>query len=206
LLYLQDMSVDVLKSVLVGICLAAPIGPVLLTVMQKTLSYGKGTGTKAALGCAVMDTVYATLSFIALAFIKGFLEEHKLLVAIIGGCVVIALGVMMMLSDPYSKYRERTASGWAAFWEVALIILTNPGSILYDFTVCTFFGLEARGWDLVPLSLGVFAGEALFWTLIILLFGHLHHRLGKETIVKLSKLSGAVLLVCGIVIMVKGFI
>ena len=200
------MLVDVLKSVLVGICLAAPIGPVVLTVMQKTLSYGRGTGVKAALGCAVMDTVYATLSFIALAFIKGFLEEHKLLVAIIGGCVVIALGVMMMLSNPYSNYRERTASGWAAFWEVALLILTNPGSILYDFTVCTFFGLEAKGWDLAPLTIGVFAGEVLFWALFTLLFGRLHHRLGTETIVKLSKLSGVVLLVCGIVIMVKGFI
>ncbi|MBO4844132.1 MAG: LysE family transporter [Bacteroidales bacterium] len=200
------MIADILKSVLVGICLAAPIGPVVLTVMQKTLSYGRETGVKAALGCAVMDTVYATLSFIALAFIKGFLEEHKLLIAIIGGCVIIALGVIMMLSDPYSNYRERTASGWAAFWEVAFIILTNPGSILYDFTVCTFFGLQAKSWDLIPLALGVFAGEVIFWALFTLLFGRLHSRLGKETIVKLSKLSGVVLLVCGIVIMIKGFI
>ena len=200
------MTADILKSVLVGICLAAPIGPVVLTVMQKTLTYGRGTGAKAALGCAVMDTVYATLSFVVLAFIKGFLDEHKLLLAIVGGLVVIGLGLLMMLSDPYSSFRERSAKGWAAFGEVALIILTNPGSILYDFTVCTFFGLEAKGWDLVPLSLGVFAGELVFWTVFILLFTWLHNRLKKETVVKLSRLAGLVLLVCGIVIFVRGFI
>lgn len=198
--------VDFLKSVLVGICLAAPIGPVVITVMQKSLSYGRNTGFRAAMGCAVMDTVYAVLSFIALAFIKGFLDQHKVLIAVLGGCVVLALGIIMFLSDPYKNYRSEKETGNKAFWQVALLILTNPGSILYDFTVCTFFGLQAKSWDLIPLALGVFAGEVIFWALFTLLFGRLHRRLGKETIVKLSKLSGVVLLVCGIVIMIKGFI
>ena len=200
------MTVDFLKSVLVGICLAAPIGPVVITVMQKSLTYGRKTGFKAAMGCAVMDTVYATLSFIALAFIKGFLDQHKLLIAILGGCVIIALGIIMFLNDPYKNYRSDKETGSRAFWQVALIILTNPGSILYDFTVCTFFGLQAKDWTLVPLAAGVFLGELLFWTLFTWIFGRLRKSLSKETLIKLSKASGLLLFICGLVIMLKGII
>jgi threonine/homoserine/homoserine lactone efflux protein len=200
------MTVDFLKSVLVGICLAAPIGPVVITVMQKSLSYGRRTGFKAAMGCAVMDTVYAMLSFIALAFIKGFLDQHKVLIAILGGCVIIALGIIMFLSDPYKNYRSEKATGNKAFWQVALIILTNPGSILYDFTVCTFFGLQAKDWTLLLLTAGVFIGELLFWTLFTWIFGRLRRSLSKETLIKLSKASGVLLFICGIVIMLRGIL
>ena len=200
------MTVDFLKSVLVGICLAAPIGPVVITVMQKSLSYGRKTGFKAAMGCAVMDTVYATLSFIALAFIKGFLDSHKVLIAILGGCVIMTLGVLMFLGDPYKNYRSDKETGNRAFWQVALIILTNPGSILYDFTVCTFFGIQAKDWTLLLLAAGVFLGELLFWTLFTWIFGRLRRSLSKEKLIKLSKASGVLLFICGVVILIRGVI
>jgi threonine/homoserine/homoserine lactone efflux protein len=200
------MTIDFLKSVLVGICLAAPIGPVLVTVMQQTLSYGRKTGFSAAMGCAVMDTVYATLSFIALAFIQGFLERHSIAIAIAGGCVIIAVGILMFRSDPFKDLRPERQAGARAFWQVALLILTNPGSILYDFTVCTFFGLQAKDWTLALLAAGVFLGEILFWTLVTWLLGRLRKALSRETLVKLSKASGLVLVVCGIVIMLKGIL
>ena len=200
------MTVDFLKSVLVGVCLAAPIGPVVITVMQKSLSYGRKTGFKAAMGCAVMDTVYAVLSFIALAFIRGFLDQHKVLIAILGGCVIMALGIIMFLSDPYRNFRSDKETGNKAFWQVALIILTNPGSILYDFTVCTFFGLQAKDWTLLLLAAGVFLGELLFWTLFTWIFGRLRRSLGKDTLIKLSKASGLLLFICGAVILLRGIL
>jgi len=200
------MTVDFLKSVLVGICLAAPIGPVVITVMQKSLSYGRNTGFKAAMGCAVMDTVYAVLSFIALAFIRGFLDKHRVLMAIIGGSVVIALGIIMFLSDPYKNFRSEKETGNKAFWQVALLILTNPGSILYDFTVCAFFGLQAKDWTLLPLAAGVFLGELVFWALFTWIFGRLRKSLSKDTLIKLSKASGLLLLICGIVIILRGIL
>ena len=200
------MTVDFFKSVLVGICLAAPIGPVVITVMQKSLSYGRKTGFMAALGCAVMDTAYAALSFLALAFVKGFLDSHKLLIAILGGCVIITLGVMMFLSDPYKNYRSDKETGNRAFWQVALLILTNPGSILYDFTVCTFFGLQAKDWTLLLLAAGVFLGELLFWALFTWIFGRLRRSLTREKLIKLSKVSGLLLVICGIVVMLRGII
>ena len=200
------MTVDFLKSVLVGVCLAAPIGPVVITVMQKSLSYGRKTGFKAAMGCAVMDTVYAVLSFIALAFIKGFLDQHKVLIAILGGCVIMALGIIMFLGDPYRNFRSDKETGNKAFWQVALIILTNPGSILYDFTVCTFFGLQAKDWTLLLLAAGVFLGELLFWTLFTWIFGRLRRSLSKDTLIKLSKASGLLLFICGAVILLRGIL
>ena len=200
------MMVDFLKSVLVGICLAAPIGPVVITVMQKSLSYGRNTGFRAAMGCAVMDTVYAVLSFIALAFIKGFLDQHKVLIAVLGGCVVLALGIIMFLSDPYKNYRSEKETGNKAFWQVALLILTNPGSILYDFTVCAFFGLQVKDWTLFLLAAGVFLGELAFWTLFTWIFGRLRKSLSKDTLIKISKASGLLLFICGIVIMLRGII
>lgn len=200
------MIADILKAVIVGICLAAPVGPVIVTVLQKSLTYGRNVGLKAGLGCAVMDTFYAALSFIALAFIRGLLEGHSLLFALIGGIVVIILGVSMYFSDPLKETRMVRVNGNKAFWQVVLTILTNPGSILYDFTVCSFFGLEAKDWRLVLLAAGVFAGEMLFWYIFTLIFGHFHKSFKEQTLYLVCRLSGVALCVCGLVIMIKGFV
>jgi threonine/homoserine/homoserine lactone efflux protein len=112
----------------------------------------------------------------------------------------------MFLSDPYKNGRSEETMGTTAFWQVALIILTNPGSILYDFTVCTFFGLQAKDWKLLLLAAGVFLGELLFWTLLTWIFGRLRRSLTKETLIKLSKASGLLLAVCGVVVLLRGII
>lgn len=196
----------ILKSILVGICLAAPIGPVIITILQKSLAYGRKVGFEAGLGCATMDTVYAMLSFVALAFISGFLNDNKTILAIVGASVVIAFGIMIFVSDPVREFRRERPSGFKAYWQMVGMILSNPGSILYDFAICSFFGLHARNSGLLLLAAGVFAGETIFWYVFTLIFGRLRNAFKERTLLLVSKLSGIALFVCGIFILIKGFI
>ena len=197
---------DIFKSILVGVCLAAPIGPVVVTVSQKSLTYGRKVGFKSGLGCATMDTVYAAISFVALSLISGFLQEHKPFFAVLGGVVVIFFGVMMLLSDPVGEMKKERLSEKKAYWQTFLMVLTNPGSMLYDFFVCSLFGLVARDWKVAVLSAGVFLGEVLFWYVITSVCGHFQRSFNERTIRLITRLGAAALFVCGIVVMIKGFI
>ncbi len=53
------MLIDILKSYLIGICAAAPLGPIAILVLQKTLHYGHRGGFTSALGSTLVDTTYA---------------------------------------------------------------------------------------------------------------------------------------------------
>ena len=62
------MLIDILKSYLIGICAAAPLGPIAILVLQKTLHYGHRGGFTSALGSTLVDTTYAIISiFVAVA-------------------------------------------------------------------------------------------------------------------------------------------
>ena len=69
------MLIDMLKGFLVGICASAPIGPIAILVVQKSLSMGHKAGFVSGLGASVVDTFYASIAIFALAFAQRFLED-----------------------------------------------------------------------------------------------------------------------------------
>ena len=65
------MLMDMLKGFLVGICASAPIGPIAILVVQKSLSMGHKAGFVSGLGASVVDTLYASIAIFALAFAQS---------------------------------------------------------------------------------------------------------------------------------------
>ena len=84
------MLVDMLKGFLVGVCASAPIGPIAILVVQKSLSKGHKAGFISGLGASVVDTFYAFIAIFALAFAQKFIDDHQNLILLAGGAVLIA--------------------------------------------------------------------------------------------------------------------
>ncbi len=85
------MLTDILKGFLIGICASAPIGPIAILVVQKTLSKGHKAGFVTGMGACLVDTVFAVIALFALAFAQNFMEVHKELILIAGGTVAAIL-------------------------------------------------------------------------------------------------------------------
>ena len=87
------MIVDMLKGFLVGICASAPVGPIAILVVQKSLSKGHKAGFISGLGASVVDTLYAFIAIFALAFAQKFIEEHQNAILLVGGVVLAIVGL-----------------------------------------------------------------------------------------------------------------
>jgi threonine/homoserine/homoserine lactone efflux protein len=97
------MLLNILKAFLIGICASAPIGPIAILVMQKSLSYGQEAGFVTGLGATLVDTLYAVISIFALAIAQQFLETYEYPIYIAGGLIVGVLGYTMAFRDPSGK-------------------------------------------------------------------------------------------------------
>ena len=104
------MLLDIIKAFIVGICASAPIGPIAILVIQKSLSGGHKAGFIAGLGACVVDTVFAVAAIFALAFVQDFIFTHQNIILIVGGFVVALLGVSMSFSDPFSIFSDNNLS------------------------------------------------------------------------------------------------
>ena len=85
------MFLDILKGFIIGICASAPIGPIAILVIQKTLSKGHKAGFITGMGATCVDTIYSAIALFALAIAQNFMEEHNEIILLAGGILVAGL-------------------------------------------------------------------------------------------------------------------
>lgn len=204
------MIFSLLKSFLLGICAAVPVGPVMLFVLQKTLNYGRKAGLVSGLGSACMDTIYAAISFFILAIAENFIDSHEVLIALVGGIIILVVGVVSFFKGPVSNRKNAAAkkdkysAGFAA--QTFLMALANPAALFVMFGLSTILGIEAGGyWNIACLCM-VFAGELSYWALFSWFFSKICKSVNCKTLSLFSKLTSVAIVIFGIVLIVDGLV
>ena len=203
------MILDMIKGFLVGMCASAPIGPIAILVVQKSLSKGHKAGFVSGLGASVVDTLYASLAIFALAFAQRFLEDHRVLILIVGGLVLTALGLSMALKNPFRKMKSDTDSSVSPkdFGQAVAMALSNPGAIFVMLTLFAFFGLankDPHDWRVASIILSVSAGSVTYWFSISWLLSRFRGKFQMNTILWISRVTGALIVIIGIALFGQG--
>lgn len=200
---------DMLKGFLVGICASAPVGPIAILVVQKSLSKGHKAGFISGLGASVVDTLYAFIAIFALAFAQKFIDAHQNLILLVGGAVLILLGVHMAFSDPFRKMKTDGESSASPkdFGQAVAMGLSNPMAIFVMFTLFAFFGLAndaPHNWSVTPIILSVSVGSVLYWFSISWLLSRFRKNFRMRTILWISRITGAIIVIIGISLLGQG--
>lgn len=159
-----------LRGLVVGFSIAAPVGPIGVLCIRRTLTSGRATGFASGLGAATADAIYGCLAGFGLTFISSLLISQQGWLRLLGGLFLCYLGVKTLLSRPAE--RPATASGASllgAYASTFLLTLTNPLTIFSFLGVFAGLGLANTGGDYAAaavLVLGVFVGSALWWLLL----------------------------------------
>ena len=205
----MDLLMQIIKGVLVGICASAPLGPVGILVIQKTLGFGHKTGFITGLGAAVVDTIYAIIAIFFLAMAQRFLDANEVAIMIAGGLVVAALGVAMTLKDPFRKLEmdtQKSKYSIAGFFQAFAICITNPGAILIMFALFAFFGVDTES-DMMrvgPTLLAVSGGCVLYWFLFSLLFSVWRKKMSLRWLLWINRVLGIIVGIIGLVLFADG--
>lgn len=204
----MEVLLDMLKGFLVGICASAPLGPVAILVIQKSLSKGRKSGFVSGLGATVADTCYALVAIFALAMAQKLIEAHQNLILLVGGGILVSVGISMALSNPFRKRRRGPVSvSPKDFGQAVAMAFSNPGAIFVMFTLFAFFGLAndaPHTWRVAPIILSVSAGSVTYWLFMSWMISRFQNVFRMRTIVWISRITGSIIVIIGIALFGQG--
>lgn len=200
----------VVKGLMIGLSIAAPLGPIGILCMNRTLSEGPRLGFICGLGAAAADGLYALAGTVALSAIAQWIITDRVELRIIGGIFLVYLGARTFMRPgnllPASgRLPLLLPPGWqAAFMSTFLLTLANPMTMLSFAAVFAGLGVTSvgvlRGADVAAAALvvGVFTGAALWWLILSSCIGRLRHYIGARTLTLINRLCGTVLTAFGL--------
>lgn len=195
-----------IKGGLAGFVIAAPVGPVGVLCVQRTLNQGRMAGLAAGLGAAFADAVYGCIAAFGLSLISHWLQTHEMLFRAGGGLFLLFMAGRMLRAawHPAPEAAPLPASGdglIAGFVSTFVLTATNPITIVAFLGIFAFFGIGAFGMSTgmaVWLVAGVFAGSSIWWLSLASLAGAYRHRLGNGGLRWINGLSGLLILAFGL--------
>jgi threonine/homoserine/homoserine lactone efflux protein len=190
-----------LKGAVIGFSIAAPVGPIGLLCIRRSLAEGRWVGLFTGLGAATADAVYGGIAGFGLTAVSSVLVAYRVWLALFGGLFLCYLGIRTFISPPARDAASSRRSGFAsAYASTFVLTLTNPMTILSFVAIFAGLGL-ASGADYrgaTTLVAGVFAGSAVWWLTLSSGTALLRTRLSGGWMRLVSHLSGAMILAFGI--------
>ena len=194
------------RGILIGLAIAAPVGPIGVLCIRRTLAEGRMAGLVSGLGAATADAFYGAVAGFGLTFISTFLVSQQFWLRLIGGLFLLYLGVRTFLSVPSQSSAEGNGRGLAGMYlSTVALTLTNPLTILSFAVVFAGLGLGTGSADYVAaglLVLGVFCGSGLWWLLLSGGVSLLRGRFSYRGLWWVNRISGILILTFGIVALI----
>ncbi len=187
------------RGLLIGISIAAPVGPIGVLCIRRTLSNGRLTGFLSGMGAATADMVYGAIAAFGLSAVSNLLMDNKVWLKLIGGIFLLYLGIKTFLEKPADHAAKANQSGFVgAYLSTFFLTITNPMTILSFAAI--FAGTMLTGTSGSPLVIvaGVFFGSALWWLTLSFGVSLLRDRLTTDHMAWINRISGAIIIVFGI--------
>jgi threonine/homoserine/homoserine lactone efflux protein len=186
-----------LRGLAIGFSIAAPVGPIGVLCIRRTLAEGRASGLVSGLGAATADAIYGCIAGFGLTFISTFLVSQQAWLRLIGGVFLCYLGLKTLLAKPAEQAVLDKRNGLvAAYASTFFLTLTNPMTIISFAAIFAGLGLASASGDYVSagvLVLGVFIGSALWWLILSGGVGIYRKKFNPKGLQWVNRMSGAII-------------
>lgn len=194
-----------LKGLILGFSIAAPVGPIGLLCIRRTLTAGRMAGFFSGLGAATADAIYGGIAGFGLTFISSFLIARQNWLNLGGGVFLCYLGLKALMAGPATlKMAGKTYGLTGAYVSTLFLTLTNPATILSFAAIFAGVGLTGTGGDYMTaglLVLGVFSGSALWWLLLSSSTRLLQDKIRPSWLHRINMISGGLIFLFGLYVL-----
>ena len=194
-----------LKGMLAGFAISAPVGPVNVLCFSRTLSKGRMAGLISGLGAATADTIYGGIAGFSISFIIIFLLHEEFWIRLFGGMLLITIGIRYYFKKPQLLEDEkRKQATHSDFVSALLLNLTNPTTVLSFLAVLAALGMGQHKlwWLKLLLVAGIFCGAMLWWIAVVLAGSHFRGRFNDRAMLWMNRIAGLAIGGFGIVTLV----
>jgi threonine/homoserine/homoserine lactone efflux protein len=200
------------KGAALGLAIAAPVGPIGILTIRRTLAYGQTYGIMTGIGAGLGDGVYGLVAAFGLVAVGEWLVSLKLWFHLLGGAAILIFGIHTLMTAGKKKKAEETidsiGGATAALVSSFLLTLTNPMTILSFFTAFTAIGLTQAltpGNGIVLVG-GVIAGSMAWFLTLTGIVAVTHHALSHNALLWIDRIAGILLLVFAAYLIASAFV
>lgn len=193
-----------LRGLIIGFSIAAPVGPIGVLCIRRTLADSRAIGFASGLGAATADALYGAVAAFGLSLVTNALVEQRLWLQVVGGIFLLYLGVRTWMAVPRDASGTAVSpGGLAAAWASTFALtLTNPTTIISFAAIFAGLGLgrNVSGYGAASLMvLGVFIGSAIWWLFLSLGVGLVRSSLTPARLGWVNRGAGAIIAAFGVV-------
>ncbi|MBN2521519.1 MAG: LysE family transporter [Bacteroidales bacterium] len=200
-----------LKGLLIGFSTSAPLGPIGVLCVQRSLNKGRLSGFISGMGAAFADTFYAILAGFGLTIIIAFIEERQLYFEIAGIALLFFIGIKIFYANPVKQIRSKRKKNtlFEDFISVALLTLSNPLALFLFLAVFAGLGLVHKQINMFMtfnLVIGVLVGATTWWFILSSLVNIFRERFRLKSIWWINKIAGAIIILFGLFAIIGMFL
>ena len=192
------------RGLILGFSIAAPVGPIGILCIRRTLAEGRLVGAISGLGAATADLVYGILTGFGLTLVSSLLIGQQFWFRLVGGIFLIYLGATTFFARPAEQAAQVSSKPGqltGAYVSTFFLTLSNPMTILSFAAVFAGMGLGATHGSYLDAGLlvgGVFLGSAAWWLLLSGGVSLLRSRINGPVLVWVNRIAGMVLALFGL--------
>jgi len=191
-----------LRGLAAGFIIAAPVGPVNVLCIQRSLEKGWRAGVISGLGAALVDTLYGGIAGFSISLVIEFLLREQSRIRLIGGLFLIGIGVIYYFKKPGSLQHDTDQPATHSdFVSAFLLTATNPTTVLSFLAVLAMLGLGSHRplWQTSLLVAGIFCGSMTWWLILAGGANLLRDKVTDKTMLWLNRAGGLAIGIFGLI-------
>lgn len=192
-----------IKGLIIGFSIAAPVGPIGVLCIRRTLAEGMMSGFLSGLGAATADVTYGMIAGFGLTIISNFLIGQQFWLRLIGGIFLCYLGIRTFIIRPAEKPALVDDKGILGnYFSTFLLTLTNPMTIISFTAVFAGLGLGTKSSSYITsliLVLGVFLGSGSWWLILSIMVNLFRKRFSTTGLLWVNRVSGLIIMIFGLI-------
>ena len=202
----------IFKGVIVGLLVSAPLGPIGVLCIQRTLNRGRISGFISGIGAAVADTLFAIIAALGLTIVIKFIEQQHNYFQIAGGLFVVYIGIKIFNTNPIKQLRLQRMGRTSLsqdFLSVLLLTLSNPLAILLFIAIMAGINIaedKLSVLQMLILMMGIFGGAVLWWFFLSTIANRFRKRIRLRSIWWMNKITGSAVFLFGVFLIASAWI
>ena len=198
----------IFKGMLIGMIASAPMGPVGVLCVQRTLNKGRWFGFVTGCGAAVSDIIYAGITVFGMSFVVDFLDDtqHRFYLQIIGSLMLLGFGWFTYRTDPTKNMHhsgQKQGTMWYNSWTAFLVTLSNPLIIFLFLALYAQFAfvLPDHPFEMVVGFLSIIGGALLWWWGLTWLVDKIRTKFDEQGIRIINQVIGVAVIICSVIML-----
>ena len=198
------------SGVLIGIFISAPMGPIGMLVIQRTLNKGRMPAFCTGIGAALSDIVYCLLTGMGLSFITDFIDANHSIIQIIGSLVIVLYGIFLFRSNPSKSLKTPSKTDntyWRDFGTGFLFTFSNPLILFFIiglFAQFKFTDPDYQYYHYIVGYLSIAIGALLWWLVITYFVNKVRGHFNVRSMWLINRIIASILIIMAMVGIVHG--